>query len=255
MDRERVGWGEDMPRWTVRASSGSASESVSESLRTATGSCERAEEVRRLPRHHRGCCASLPAGGRPPNRSEGRGCPQARPSSISPAAGDPSAMRTAELDGRALQLHTLALLRDTVLLPAALPDRVLQRLLVSRMAAWEAVDALERSRVIEQVGLRKGTLQQRLGLGLYHPRLDLATPERGHIQAGQRRRDGDGGWSRCGSGSVGRRSGRLTRRWNSLAKGEGWALVPALRIERRCHRLFGVAHHHRLLDPLRGRFL
>ena len=61
------------------------------------------------------------------------------------------------------------------------------------MAAWEAVDALERSRVGEQVELRKGTLQQRLGLGLHHPRLDLAVPEGGHIQAGQRRRGGDGG--------------------------------------------------------------
>ena len=103
LDTERVGWGEDMPRWRVRASSGSASESVSESLRSATGSCERTVEVRRLPWHHRGCCASLPAGGRPANRSEGR------------------------------------------------------------------------------------------GLGLQQPRLDLAAPEGGHIQAGQRRRGGDGG--------------------------------------------------------------
>ena len=169
---------------------------------------------------------------------------------------DASCRAVGALDGRALQLHTLALLDLAVLLPTALPDRVLQRLLVSRMAAWEAVDALERSRVVEEVGLREGTLKQRLGLGLYHPRLDLATPEGGHIQAGQRRRGGDGGWSRSGSGSVGRRSGsfgrRLTRRWNSLAKGGGWALVTALRLERRCYRLFGVAHRR---DPLRGRFL
>ena len=134
------------------------------------------------------------------------------------SSGRPVRDASCRVDGGALQLHTLALLDLAVLLPAALPDRVLQRVLVSRMAAWEAVDALERSRVVEEVGLGKGTLQQRLGLGLLQPRLDLTAPEGGDIPAWQRRRSGDGGWSR--SRSVG---GRLTIRWTSLAKGDAGA--------------------------------
>ena len=59
---------------------------------------------------------------------------------------DASCRAVGALDGRALQLHPTKLLVVPVLLPTALLTRLVQRLLVSRMAAWEAVDALERSR-------------------------------------------------------------------------------------------------------------